>query len=86
MVTAKLSLCGCRLSLSWTRIVPGGFKGSPVNTEGVKFYKQLLQGLKYVNSYMLQLCGSEGVSRLASAVGLNSSAATLSVKLLLPLS
>jgi hypothetical protein len=42
----KVSLCGCRLSLSWTRIVPGGFKGSTVNAEGVKFYKQLLQGLK----------------------------------------
>lgn len=37
-----------RLSLSWTRIVPGGFKGSPINPEGIKFYKQLLQGLRCV--------------------------------------
>lgn len=34
-----------RLSLSWNRIIPGGFKGSPVNPEGIKFYKQLLTGL-----------------------------------------
>lgn len=36
----------CRLSLSWTRIIPGGIKGSPVNTEGVNLYKSLLAGLK----------------------------------------
>lgn len=42
----QLGLKHYRLSLSWNRIVPGGFKGSPVNPEGIKFYKQLLQGLR----------------------------------------
>jgi beta-glucosidase/6-phospho-beta-glucosidase/beta-galactosidase len=42
----QLGLKHYRLSLSWTRIIPGGFKGSPVNPEGIKFYKQLLQGLR----------------------------------------
>eukprot|EP00775_Hariotina_reticulata_P011794 gene11794-11939_t len=40
-----LGLKHYRLSLSWNRIIPGGFKGSPVNPEGIKFYKQLLTGL-----------------------------------------
>jgi beta-glucosidase/6-phospho-beta-glucosidase/beta-galactosidase len=35
-----------RLSLSWNRIVPGGFKGSPVNPVGLTFYKNLLQALR----------------------------------------
>jgi hypothetical protein len=36
---------GARLSLSWTRILPGGGRGSHVNRAGVKFYANLLSEL-----------------------------------------
>lgn len=35
-----------RLSLAWTRIVPGGVAGSPINMEGIRFYLRLIKGLK----------------------------------------
>lgn len=35
-----------RLSLAWTRIVPGGVQGSPVNMKGIGFYKKLILELK----------------------------------------
>jgi beta-glucosidase len=33
------------MSLSWSRIIPDGSRGSPVNMEGVKFYRQVIQCL-----------------------------------------
>jgi beta-glucosidase len=34
-----------RLSLSWTRIIPGGRKGDAVNQSGVEWYRKVLKGL-----------------------------------------
>lgn len=34
-----------RLSIAWTRILPGGGRGSHVNAAGVAFYAGLLRGL-----------------------------------------
>eukprot|EP00878_Enallax_costatus_P007411 GHUV01007761.1.p1 GENE.GHUV01007761.1~~GHUV01007761.1.p1 ORF type:complete len:408 (+),score=71.37 GHUV01007761.1:665-1888(+) len=41
----QLGIKHYRLSLSWTRIIPDGSRDSPVNPEGVKFYRDLLEGL-----------------------------------------
>lgn len=32
----------CRFSIAWTRIVPDGKAGSPINEEGVQFYHNLI--------------------------------------------
>ncbi|KAJ9110602.1 hypothetical protein QFC22_006701 [Naganishia vaughanmartiniae] len=34
-----------RMSLSWSRIIPQGGKGDPINKEGVQFYRKLLKAL-----------------------------------------
>ena len=34
-----------RLSLSWTRIIPGGRKGEAVNQAGVEWYRKVLKEL-----------------------------------------
>lgn len=34
-----------RFSIAWTRIVPEGFAGSPVNMKGINWYRNLLQKL-----------------------------------------
>lgn len=38
-------LC-CRMSISWSRLVPGGVKGSPPSKEGLQFYNNLFNELK----------------------------------------
>jgi hypothetical protein len=35
----------CRLSLSWSRILPGGGRGTEPNAAGLRFYRHLLQEL-----------------------------------------
>lgn len=37
----------CRLSVSWTRVIPGGVRGAPLNPEGIQYYKTLLAGLRW---------------------------------------
>lgn len=34
-----------RLSLSWPRILPGGGRGTPVNQQGLHYYKSLIEKL-----------------------------------------
>jgi beta-glucosidase/6-phospho-beta-glucosidase/beta-galactosidase len=34
------------MSISWSRLIPGGVCGSPVNPEGVKFYNSVFSELK----------------------------------------
>jgi hypothetical protein len=34
-----------RLSLSWSRIIPGGRSGQPVNVAGVQWYRRVLKRL-----------------------------------------
>ena len=34
-----------RMSLSWSRIIPGGGRDQPVNQKGVEFYRRVIQGL-----------------------------------------
>jgi beta-glucosidase/6-phospho-beta-glucosidase/beta-galactosidase len=34
-----------RMSLSWSRIIPGGGRDSPVNQKGIEFYRKVIQGL-----------------------------------------
>lgn len=34
-----------RMSLSWSRIIPGGGRDQPVNQKGVEFYRKVIQGL-----------------------------------------
>lgn len=34
-----------RMSLSWSRIIPGGGRDQPVNKQGVEFYRKVIQGL-----------------------------------------
>jgi beta-glucosidase len=34
-----------RMSLSWSRIIPGGGRDQPVNKKGVEFYRKVIQGL-----------------------------------------
>lgn len=36
----------CRMSISWSRLIPGGVTGSPASPEGVKFYKSVFEELK----------------------------------------
>lgn len=36
----------CRMSISWSRLIPGGVCGSPASPEGVKFYKSVFEELK----------------------------------------
>jgi beta-glucosidase/6-phospho-beta-glucosidase/beta-galactosidase len=36
----------CRLSLSWTRILPGGGRGTAPSAAGLRFYTSLLQELR----------------------------------------
>eukprot|EP00882_Tetradesmus_deserticola_P016704 GHRQ01017859.1.p1 GENE.GHRQ01017859.1~~GHRQ01017859.1.p1 ORF type:complete len:286 (+),score=117.14 GHRQ01017859.1:118-975(+) len=38
--------CCCRLSLSWSRILPAGGRGTEPNAAGLRFYRQLLQALQ----------------------------------------
>jgi beta-glucosidase len=33
------------MSVAWTRIIPSGLAGSPVNAAGVQFYKDLITEL-----------------------------------------
>jgi hypothetical protein len=40
-----LSSCGCRMSLSWSRILPGGGRGTAPNAAALRFYSTLLQQL-----------------------------------------
>lgn len=35
-----------RMSISWSRLLPAGVAGSPVNPEGVKFYNSVFDELK----------------------------------------
>lgn len=44
-VMASLGVPSYRLSVSWPRVVPGGFAGSEVNGEGLGFYKALVAEL-----------------------------------------
>lgn len=37
--------CVCRLSLSWSRILPGGGRGTAPNAAALRFYTTLLQQL-----------------------------------------
>jgi hypothetical protein len=39
-------LQGFRFSISWSRLVPGAVKGSPVNPKAVAFYGGLLDALQ----------------------------------------
>lgn len=41
----QLGLKHLRLSLSWSRLLPQGRAGSPVNPEAVKFYSSVLDAL-----------------------------------------
>lgn len=41
----QLGLKHLRLSISWSRLLPGGRKGSAVNGEAVKFYGSVLDTL-----------------------------------------
>jgi beta-glucosidase/6-phospho-beta-glucosidase/beta-galactosidase len=41
----QLGLKHLRLSLSWSRLLPQGRKGSSVNPEAVKFYSSVLDAL-----------------------------------------
>lgn len=45
--------CGCwltrRMSISWSRLIPEGVAGSPVNPEAVKFYNSVFDELKKAN-------------------------------------
>lgn len=34
-----------RMSLSWSRIIPGGARGQPVNQKGVEFYRRVIKAL-----------------------------------------
>ena len=34
-----------RMSLSWSRIIPGGGRDQPVNKKGVEFYRKVIQAL-----------------------------------------
>ena len=43
--SAILCSCGCRMSLSWSRILPGGGRGTAPNTAALRFYSTLLQQL-----------------------------------------
>jgi beta-glucosidase/6-phospho-beta-glucosidase/beta-galactosidase len=40
-----LCVLACRLSLSWSRILPGGGRGSAPNPAALHFYTSLLQQL-----------------------------------------
>jgi len=42
----QLGLKHFRLSISWSRLLPGARKGSPVNAEAAGFYKALLSELQ----------------------------------------
>lgn len=42
----QLGLRHLRLSLSWSRLLPGGRAGSPISREGVAFYSSLLDELR----------------------------------------
>jgi beta-glucosidase/6-phospho-beta-glucosidase/beta-galactosidase len=42
MLTALL----CRMSISWSRLLPQAVKGSSVSSEGVKFYRAVFKELK----------------------------------------
>lgn len=35
-----------RMSISWSRLIPGGVAGSPVSKEGVEFYNNVINELK----------------------------------------
>ena len=41
----RLGVKTYRMSVAWTRVVPSGLPGSPVNAKGVKFYKDLVTEL-----------------------------------------
>ncbi len=41
----QLGLKHLRLSISWSRLLPGGRKGTAVNDEAVKFYSGVLDSL-----------------------------------------
>lgn len=34
------------MSISWSRLIPGGVKGSALNPEGVKFYNNVFEELQ----------------------------------------
>ena len=41
----KLGVKNYRFSFSWTRILPGGAVGTPVNPEGIAFYNRLINSM-----------------------------------------
>ena len=45
-LTPRLSTSACRMSISWSRLIPGGVKGSALNPEGVKFYNNVFEELQ----------------------------------------
>lgn len=44
-IMQQLGLKHLRLSISWSRLLPKGKKGSPVNPEAAKFYSSILENL-----------------------------------------
>ncbi len=40
------SQCACRLSISWSRVLPQGGAGTAVNAKGLQFYVDLVKELK----------------------------------------
>jgi beta-glucosidase/6-phospho-beta-glucosidase/beta-galactosidase len=52
----QLGLKHLRLSLSWSRLVPGGRKGSAVNPEAVQFYSSVLDELAAAGT-----CGTQTI-------------------------
>lgn len=41
----RLGVKTYRMSVAWTRIVPTGAVGSPINDKGLQFYKTLIKEL-----------------------------------------
>jgi beta-glucosidase len=42
----RLGVKAHRFSISWTRLVPGGKKGSPVSADGVRYYRSLAHAMR----------------------------------------
>jgi len=46
LLRVALSVVDDRMSISWSRLIPGGVAGSPVSKEGVEFYNNVINELK----------------------------------------
>lgn len=64
-----------RFSLAWTRILPEGKAGSPVNPEGVAFYNSIINEML--------AAGIEPVVTLCECIFIHESAGTLTAVLYL---